>query len=137
MGSQCSILNDTKHDVWIIHGINWQSLTTAVTILKLLAGATTPYTKVSPAVIFGIDAIGKYISDCEKEDKREKTNITSAKLIKPGEKYTWFGTLSLHMRVYAMTSINDDLQCKEKVCFTGPTANSEYVYSVSQHFEIN
>jgi len=26
MGSSCSILNDTEHDVWITHGVNWTAL---------------------------------------------------------------------------------------------------------------
>ncbi len=30
MGSKCSILNDTEHDVWITHGINWTVLIASV-----------------------------------------------------------------------------------------------------------
>ena len=136
MGSECSILNDTEHDVLITHGINWQSFTTAVTFLTSLAGAVAEYLKVPPAVIDAIGGLfGKLVFDGAKEDERKKTHTTSVKLIKPGEKYTWSGTLSLHMRVYVFASINGKVQCKERVCFTGPTAGAENVYSVSQDFE--
>ena len=30
MGSKCSILNDTEHDVWITHGVNWTVLIASV-----------------------------------------------------------------------------------------------------------
>jgi len=30
MGSSCSILNDTEHDVWITHGVNWKVLIASV-----------------------------------------------------------------------------------------------------------
>ncbi len=52
-------------------------------------------------------------------------------MIKPGGKYTWSGSLSLTMKVYVM---NDKLQCDEKACFTGATAGSEKVYTISKHF---
>ena len=30
MGSKCSILNDTEHDVWIKHGVNWTVLIASI-----------------------------------------------------------------------------------------------------------
>ena len=30
MGSTCSILNDTEHDIWITHGVNWTVLIASV-----------------------------------------------------------------------------------------------------------
>lgn len=39
MGSSCSILNDTEHDVWITHGVNWTVLLASVGgVLALLSG---------------------------------------------------------------------------------------------------
>jgi len=52
-------------------------------------------------------------------------------LIKPGEKYTWTGTLSLNKRVYVM---NDKLQIDDRGCFTGALNGSENVYTISEHF---
>ena len=54
-----------------------------------------------------------------------------AELIKPGEKYTFSGTLSLTMTVYVM---NDELQLGKRACFTGPTHDSENIYPISQYF---
>ena len=66
------------------------------------------------------------------KSEEAKTDTTLAyELIKPGEKYTWSGTLSLHMRVYVK---NHKLQLDEKVCFTGPTPDSENVYPISSFF---
>ena len=39
MGSKCSILNDTEHDVWITHGVNWTALIASVGgVLALVTG---------------------------------------------------------------------------------------------------
>ena len=54
-----------------------------------------------------------------------------AKLIRPGEKYTWSGSLSLTKRVHVM---NELLQFDDKACFTGPTDGSENIYRISEHF---
>ena len=134
MGSKCSILNDTEYNVWISHGINWPSLTASVTFLLSLAtvGARVVNKNADQAVVVFNGFIGNLLLAGANEDKRKKTRV-SAKLIKPGEKYTWSGTLSLHMRVYVMDA--DNLQYDERVCFTGPTADSENVYSLSQDFE--
>ncbi|XP_028405890.1 uncharacterized protein LOC114528451 [Dendronephthya gigantea] len=42
MGSKCSIFNDTQHDVWITHGVNWEVVITVVggLFVVLQAGAT-------------------------------------------------------------------------------------------------
>ena len=55
----------------------------------------------------------------------------AATLIRPGEKYTWSGTLSLTKRVHVMNQL---LQFDDKACFTGPTHGSEKVYRISKHF---
>ncbi|CAB3988446.1 Hypothetical predicted protein [Paramuricea clavata] len=65
-------------------------------------------------------------------EEEQRKDMPSAELIKPGEKYTWDGTLSLHMRVHVM---NDKLQRDERACFTGPTLNSENVYPISEYFK--
>ena len=65
--------------------------------------------------------IQKYVRDFQAE----------AKLIRPGEKYTWSGTLSLTRRVHVM---NEKLQFDNKACFTGPTDGSEKVYRIAEHF---
>ena len=39
MGSSCSILNDTEHDVWITHGVNWTALNASFAgVFALLTG---------------------------------------------------------------------------------------------------
>ena len=134
MGSKCSILNDTEHDVWITHGINWPCLASILNLLLSLA--TVCASAVNPsagkAVVAFDGFFTNYIRCCINEAEKKKQDRTSAKLIKPGEKYTWSGTLSLHMRVYVM---NDSLQYDDRACFTGPTANSENVYPISQYFK--
>jgi hypothetical protein len=134
MGSKCSILNDTQHDVWITHGINWPSFVAVVTFLLSLArictGAVNIYAGKALVVFDGF--IGKLLLCGTNEAQKKRTDRASAKLIKPGEKYTWSGTLSLHMRVYVM---NDNLQYDDRACFTGPTAGSEYIYPISEYFK--
>ena len=72
----------------------------------------------------------------EEESERIQTQVrdfkNNAKLIKPGEKYTWSGTLSLTKTVYVM---NEKLQFDQKGCFTGPTHGSENVYPISRDFQ--
>ena len=63
----------------------------------------------------------KYVRDFQAEDT----------LIRPGERYTWLGTLSLTKRVHVM---NEKLQFDDKACFTGPTDGSEKVYQIWEHF---
>ena len=134
MGSKCSILNDTDRDVWITHGINWPSLVAAIGFSLSLATvcARAVNEHAGEALVLLDDLIGKLFLWRTNEDQKKKTDMTSAKLIKPGEKYTWSGTLSLHMRVYVM---NDNLQYDDRACFTGPTAGSENVYPISKYFE--
>ena len=67
-------------------------------------------------------------SKVQDDDKRFKAH---AELIKPGEKYTFSGTLSLTMTVYVM---NDKEQVDRRACFTGPTHDSENIYPISQYF---
>lgn len=179
MGSSCSILNDTEHDVWITHGVNWTVLlasvggvlallsggaslvafgasagvggallgggalimaeegvimgTTAATIAGLtatqwsIAGLVTSLSAKALSVALGITR-----DEAEKLQKHVKDFQASSELIKPGGKYTFSGSLSLTMTVYVM---NDKLQTDERACFTGPTADSENVYPISEYFK--
>ena len=179
MGSSCSILNDTEHDVWITHGVNWTALiasvggvlalvsggaalaalgasvgvggallgggalimaeeglimgTTAATIAGLtatqwtIAGVVTSLSATALSTALGISR-----EEAEKLQKQVKDFQASADLIKAGQKYTWSGSLSLTMTVYVM---NDKLQFDQRGCFTGPTANSENVYRISEYFQ--
>jgi hypothetical protein len=158
MGSSCSILNDTKHDVWITHGVNWAVFigVTFGLLGGILAGvlggilareATAANAKVlgssknsstRMAIVLGMtDAeLAKALNISESEAAKMKRGIRefkeNAKLIKPGEKYTWSGTLSLTKRVHVM---NDAVQCDDRGCFTGPTPGSENVYPISEYFK--
>ena len=82
-----------------------------------------------------IERLGRALNITEKqaEDLQEfvREFQAEAKLIRPGEKYTWSGTLSLNRRVHVM---NEKLQFADKACFTGPTDGSENVYRISEHF---
>jgi hypothetical protein len=75
----------------------------------------------------------KFHEKLKNMDEEQRNDLSNyGELIKPGEKYTWYGTLSLHMRVYVM---NEKLQRDEKVCFTGLTDGSEKVHSISKNFK--
>ena len=179
MGSRCSILNDTEHDVWITHGPSWTVLmaslggvlglltagaglaaigatvgvggallgggvaimteggiamgATALTIAGLTAGEWTLATVVTSLSTAALStALGIKAVEAEKLQKHVKDFQDKATLIKPGERYTWSGTLSLPMKVYLM---NDKLQLDDRVCFTGPVADSENKYPISEYFE--
>ena len=179
MGSSCSIVNDTEHDVWITHGVNWTVLmatlgavftlftggaalavagaaagvggallgggalimaeegiimgTSAMTIAGMTA---TQWTLAGLVTSFSATALSTTLRITREEAERIQTQIrdfqANAELIKPGEKYTWSGSLSLTMKVYVM---NDKLQMDERACFTGPTAGSENVYPISEYFQ--
>lgn len=178
MGSSCSILNDTEHDVWITHGVNWKVLmasvggvgalltagiglaalgarvgvggallgggalvmaeeglimgTSALTIAGLTAGQWTLAGVVTGLSTAGLKEILNVPKDKAAEIQKHVRDFQQkSELIKPGSKYTWSGTLSLTMRVYVM---NDKLQCDNRACFTGPTANSVKVYPISEYF---
>ena len=178
MGSSCSIVNDTEHDVWITHEVNWEvavgvtrglvnGLALGARVLALVASdererergrernrhnhhnmATGQLTHTRKAGMTRNDWV-EVASVLEKSDEalaevlqtsRRKTEEMrsavrefqeKAELIKPGEKYTWHGSLSLTKRVHVM---NDKLQFDDKGCFTGRTADSEKVYTISNHF---
>ena len=179
MGSSCSILNDTEHDVWITHGINWTVLLLSVggvfgvltagiglaalgaslgvggalagggalimaeegiimgTAATTLAGLTaTQWTIAGVVTNLSATALAQALNISREKAENLRRQVQQfqekAELVKPGEKYTWSGSLSLTMKVYVM---NDKLQCDEKACFTGPTARSEKVYSISEDFK--
>ena len=82
-----------------------------------------------------IERLGRALNITEKQaedlQKFVREFQAEAKLIRPGEKYTWSGTLSLNRRIHVM---NEKLQFADKACFTGPTDGSENVYRISEHF---
>lgn len=145
MGSHCSILNDTKHDVWVTHGVNWAALQATVGVVTALltvgievggalAEGTTTFagltaTQWNAARGLSMSALQKALNDGAEVEKLQKPK--EFVLIKPGDKYTWSGSLSLTMTVYVM---NDKLQTQDRGCFTGPTAGSENVYPISKYF---
>ena len=179
MGSSCSILNDTEHDVWITHGVNWTVLIATVgAVLSLLSGGTalaalgagagvggallgggalimaeegiimgtaaltvagltaTQWTLAGVVTGLTSTALATALSISKEEAERIQKQVRdfqkNSELIKPGEKYTWSGSLSLTMTVYVM---NDKLQFDQKACFTGPTHGSENVYPISEYFQ--
>jgi len=179
MGSTCSIVNDTEHDVWITHGVNWMVLILTLTSVfsvftagaslaafgatvgvggALLGGGALIMTEggitigTTAASIAGLTAsqwtVAGVVStlsatslstalhitreEAERIQKQVRDFQANSQLIKPGEKYTWSGSLSLTMKVYVM---NDKLQVDERACFTGPTAGSENVYPISEYFQ--
>ena len=109
-----------------------EGVTVAATTLGMTATQCSIASLVTSATVSSV-AIALSISreDAEKLQKKVKEFQRDSKLIRPGEKYTWTGTLSLTKRVYVM---NDKLQCDDKACFTGATANSERVYTISKDF---
>ena len=146
MGSSCSILNDTEYDVWITERINWQVLkgvSAGVAALLLIAiGIVLDSKGIGESVLQTLKMgeeganIANMISKKQKkkqtEDLQEFREFqAAATLIRPGEKYTWSGTLSLTNRVHVMNELH---QFDDKACFTGPTHGSENVYRISEHF---
>ena len=153
MGSSCSILNDTEYEVWVTDRINWPVLIgvcvgVAVPILTaavigicvVLASKGRGHIVLQMAKMAGEAAtpiianmISKKQEKKQAEDPQEfaREFQAAAQLIRPGEKYTWSGTLSLTKRVHVM---NELLQFDDKACFTGPTHGSEKVYRISEHF---
>ena len=151
MGSSCSVLNDTEYEVWVTDRINWPVLigVFAGVAVPLLAAGVIATCVVHAAkgtvalilqmlkIVGGAADIANMISEEQKkkqiEDLQEfvREFQAAATLIRPGEKYTWSGTLSLTKRVHVM---NELLQFDDKACFTGPTHRSEKVYRISKHF---
>ena len=151
MGSSCSVLNDTEYEVWVTDRINWPVLigVSAGVAVPLLAAGVIATCVVHAAkgtvalilqmlkIVGGAADIANMISEEQKkkqiEDLQEfvREFQAAATLIRPGEKYTWSGTLSLTKRVHVM---NELLQFDDKACFTGPTHRSEKVYRISKHF---
>ena len=180
MGSSCSILNDTTHNVWITHEVNWLGITRDVVhacalgarVLALIAdegegdtssnsvakqekaGAIAKQEKAGAItkkknagwtkrdweqVICGLEIGDKVLAslleisqrDVEKMKRTIKEFKEKSDLIKPGEKYTCPGTLSLSLCVFVM---NDKLQYDDASCYTSSTAGAENFYTISNHF---
>ena len=151
MGSSCSILNDTEYEVWVTDRINWPVLigvSAGVAVPLLIAGAIVTnlvlvLKGVGECVLQTLKIVGEGANIANTMSKKQKKKQiedlqeffrefqAAATLIRPGEKYTWSGTLSLTKRVHVM---NELLQFDDKACFTGPTHRSEKVYRISKHF---
>ena len=151
MGSSCSVLNDTEYEVWVTDRINWPVLigVFAGVAVPLLAAGVIATCVVHAAkgtvqlilqmlkIVGGAADIANMISEEQKKKQTEDLQEfvrefqAAATLIRPGEKYTWSGTLSLTKRVHVMNQL---LQFDDKACFTGPTHRSEKVYRISKHF---
>ena len=151
MGSSCSILNDTEYEVWVTDRINWQVLIvvsvsvavpvlTAGVIVICLALASKGKGHLIPQIAKMVGEAATPIIATMISKKQERAEDpqefarefqAAAKLIRPGEKYTWSGTLSLTKRVHVMNELR---QFDDKACFTGPTHGSEKVYLISEHF---
>ena len=151
MGSSCSVLNDTEYEVWVTDRINWPVLigvSAGVAVPLLIAGAIVTnlvlvLKGVGECVLQTLKIVGEGANIANTMSKKQKKKQiedlqeffrefqAAATLIRPGEKYTWSGTLSLTKRVHVM---NELLQFDDKACFTGPTHRSEKVYRISKHF---
>ena len=192
MGSSCSILNDTTHNVWITHEVNWEeylgitrdvvhACALGARVLALIADEEEVDTSASNAakqekpgaiakqekagaiakqekagaitkkknvgwtkrdweqVICGLEigdeVLAGLLEVSQREVEKMKRTIKEFKeksdLIKPGEKYTCPGTVSLSLRVFVM---NDKLQFDDASCYTSSTAGDENFYTISSHF---
>ena len=107
--------------------------TAATTLAGLTAaqwsavGLVTGLSSTALATTLGISR-----EQAEKIQEQVREFKNASKLIKPGEKYTVSGTLSLTLKYYVM---NEKLQFDDRACFTGPTNNSENVYPISEYFQ--
>ena len=81
------------------------------------------------------EALGIALAIPHKNAKRMLGNIKKFKKasveLNPGEKFTFYGSLSLVRRVAAM---NDRFQLHARNCWTGPTHRSNNTYTISEHF---
>jgi hypothetical protein len=96
MGSSCSILNDTQHDVWITHREDWEILIAVirglVTLCEMGASVLAPLQNVASVLEMSNVVLAKLLSITQSEAGKMKCAIKEftekAELIKPGEKYT-------------------------------------------------
>ena len=192
MGSSCSILNDTEHDVWITHEVNWeeylgitrdvvhacelgarmlaliadegeedmsssnaakqekagaiakqgkagaiakQEKAGAIAKKKNVGWTKNDWAKVICGLQIGDEVLARLLEVSQREVEKMKRTIKEFKekseLIKPGEKYSCPGTVSLSLRVFVM---NDKLQFDDASCYTSSTAGAENFYTISSHF---
>lgn len=75
--------------------------------------------------------LGCSIDDAKKFKELVTEFRNKSEPIKPGQKYTWSGTLSLTKTVYVM---NEKCQFDQRACWTGPTNGSEMIYQISKEF---
>lgn len=110
----------------IIMGATATTIVGLTTVQWTLAGLVAGVSTSVLATTLNISS--KQAAELQEEVKSFQKDST---LIKPGKKYTWSGSLSLTMTVYAM---NSKLQRARKDCYTGATVDSEKLYTISEHF---
>ena len=88
MGSRFTILNDTRHDVLVKHAINCQLFIRPVDVLHAgLIYAAQGRDLIPLEFINGV--LERLLDMLNREVEEDRNDMSSAKLIKPGEKYTW------------------------------------------------
>ena len=107
------------------------------TATTTLAGLTAAqWTAVGIVTALSSSALATILNISREEAEKIKKQVEdfqrSSERIRPGDKYTVKGTLSLTMKYYVM---NEKVQFDDRACFTGPTANSENVYPISEYFK--
>jgi len=75
--------------------------------------------------------LGITIEEAEKLKQEVQKFIDESTELKPGETFTFSGTLSL---VRSVTAMNNRFQMQKRDCWTGPTDGSNYEYKISEHF---
>jgi hypothetical protein len=104
-------------------------------VLALVA-SDEGWVKVASVLEMSDRALEEFLCISRRDAEEMRSTIQAfwekAELVRPGEKYTWSGTLSLTMRVHVM---NDKLQFDDRGCFTGPTTGSDKLYTISTHFK--
>ena len=158
MGSSFSVLNDTNEVIYVSHGVCKSALFGSIgsvlalvtfgaggasiaagagvgggVILGLSASAWNAIGTVSALLLGASGILNSSLSPAEKEKvkslkKYMQDNYTE---VKPGNKYTAHGSLSLVMTAYV---IYENWQMTTCNCFTGPTDGSENVYKVTEYF---
>ena len=120
MSSKCSILNDTRNNVWICYGIAWNFIIIFIIIQKYLLAFLMQNARGGPV---NLDEDVPPPENGERELPvlldlfRETLDMVNrrfineyalayGKLVRPGEKHTWIGTPSL--RTVFMLSMTRD-----------------------------
>ncbi len=103
----------------------------------IIAGRTATRVSLAAAVTkWRAKVLSQVFEVTEKKAKKIKEHVANfqsrAKLIKPGKRFTFRGTLSLTMTVCVM---NDVLQKDKQAVWTGALHGSTKTYRISKHFK--